>query len=74
MPRKKKKKKKLPLVAIGEGSDAHEHGYYFDLLMSWLENIRDHELERPHRKYEKRAHAFSDAVDALQAAADMEAQ
>jgi hypothetical protein len=68
-----KKKAKLRLAPIGDGSDAHEHGYYFDLLFSWLENIRDHELERPHRKYVRRARAFSDAVDALQEAADMEA-
>lgn len=66
-------KRKQKLKPIGEGSYAESHGYDFELLMSWLESIRDEEIEKAEEKpaYEKRADAFSDAVDRLNEISEM---
>ena len=55
------------LKPIGSRSMADEHGYSFDLLVSWLEDIRDSELELADERpaYKKRAHKLSDLVDEL---------
>ncbi len=55
------------LKPIGSQSMADYHGYSFDLLMSWLEDIRDSELELAEEdpSYTKRAHKLSDLVDEL---------
>jgi hypothetical protein len=62
-----KPKRKPKLKPVGSGSDAEEYGYRFDLLLSWLESIRDHELELSESKpqYTERAEKLSDAVDSL---------
>ncbi len=52
---------------IGKGSMAEEHGYSFDLLLGWLEDISSSELEKAETKprYEKRAHMLEDALEIL---------
>jgi hypothetical protein len=57
---------------IGKGSDADANGYTFQLLLGWLETIRDHELERSETKsarspVRRRAEKLSDLVDELSA-------
>jgi hypothetical protein len=57
---------------IGQGSFADANGYTFQLLLGWLETIRDHELERsedkpPTSPVRKRAEKLSDLVDELSA-------
>lgn len=63
----KKKIKKKQLDPIGMGSYANEHGYDLGLLVSWLESIRDSEVEKAmdNPNYCERADAFSDAVDKI---------
>lgn len=58
----------MNLKPIGKGSSAADSGYSFELLVGWLESIRDHELELAETKpaYTKRAHKLSDLVDELQ--------
>lgn len=58
----------LKLKPIGSGSDAENYGYTFSLLISWLSDIRDHELEVAEGKprYQKRAYKLSDLVDELE--------
>lgn len=58
----------MPLSPIGKGSSADDNGYNFDLLLGWLESIRDSELEKAETKpaYRKRADKLSDLVDGLQ--------
>jgi hypothetical protein len=40
----------MNLKPIGQGPRADENGTGFDFLVGWLEEIRDHELERAEGK------------------------
>jgi hypothetical protein len=54
----------MKLKPIGKGSSADSLGYSFSLLVSWLEDIRDSELEKADTKpaYLKRAEELDTLV------------
>lgn len=68
------KKKTKPLKPIGSGSRAEDIGYDIDLLIGWLEDIKDHEFERAESdpRYMKRAELFEDGLSKLQSASEMQ--
>ena len=66
----KKSQQKLtkPLDPIGKGSSADDLGYDFDLLVGWLEDIKESENDKADEdeRYRQRAEKLEEAVCALQ--------
>ena len=63
-----RRKPVFKLDAVGEGSKADEWGYDFDLLVGWLEDIKESENDKADEdeRYRQRAEKLEEAVCMLQ--------